>query len=404
SFGGNNLSVAGIYSDTLSINFCDSIITLNLIVTDYLRDTITAFTCVGFPYSFNGNNLTVAGIYSDTLSTSTCDSIITLNLTYTDFIRDTITTTICSGEFFLLGTNQISSNGIFTDTLSTSTCDSIIILNLTVAPFKRDTIVFSICSNDSATIGNNVYKQTGTYTDTLSTNTCDSILTINLTVLPFGFDTIYPTICDYENFNIGNSSFNTNGTYTDTFPTIGCDSIITIFLTVNNSPTVNIIVSDTVVISGDVIKLNTSTYNANYQWNSIADFSSYTIQNPSATITASAWIYLIVENNFGCIAQDSVYITVKELECSERKMYVPNAFSPNGDDKNDTFFPIPQNVEFKEMQIFNRWGQQVYETTDIKKSWDGTFKNQINLGIYVYWIKYFGCKEELLKGTVLLLE
>jgi gliding motility-associated-like protein len=56
------------------------------------------------------------------------------------------------------------------------------------------------------------------------------------------------------------------------------------------------------------------------------------------------------------------------------------------------------------MQIFNRWGQLVFQSNDINSKWDGRFKDTIELGLYVYWIRYLGCEEELTKGTILLLE
>jgi gliding motility-associated-like protein len=83
---------------------------------------------------------------------------------------------------------------------------------------------------------------------------------------------------------------------------------------------------------------------------------------------------------------------------------VPNSFSPNGDGVNDKFFAIANQVEFIEMQIFNRWGQLVFQSNDINSKWDGRFKDTIELGLYVYWIRYAGCEEELTKGTILLLE
>ena len=403
-FNNTLLSVAGTFNDTLSTSTCDSIITLNLSITDFIRDTIDIAICQGNTYLFNNTALSAAGTFNDTLSTSTCDSIITLNLSITDYLRDTIDIAICQGNTYQLGQNTLTLAGLYTDTLSGSTCDSIIILTLSVTPPPQQSVQYTICANESVIVGNNTYTQPGFYSDTLVTGNCDSILLIAIDVLPFGFDTIYPVICQDELYTLGNTSYNTSGVYTDTVSTSGCDSILTVFLTVNSSPNVNITASDSVVYPNDIVRLNSSAYNVSYQWNSIAELSDPFIKNPSATMTESAWIYITIENDYGCTAEDSIYVRVIQVDCDERKLFVPNSFSPNGDGVNDKFFAIANQVEFIEMQIFNRWGQLVFQSNDINSKWDGRFKDTIELGLYVYWIRYAGCEEELTKGTILLLE
>jgi gliding motility-associated-like protein len=70
-------------------------------------------------------------------------------------------------------------------------------------------------------------------------------------------------------------------------------------------------------------------------------------------------------------------------DCGE--MFVPNAFSPNGDGHNDVLKVngiCLQNLSF---MIFNRWGEKVFETIDQETGWDGTYKGEaMNTGVYVY--------------------
>lgn len=70
----------------------------------------------------------------------------------------------------------------------------------------------------------------------------------------------------------------------------------------------------------------------------------------------------------GCKSSDSVRIV---LNCD---IYIPTAFSPNNDGYNDVFNFIPVNVASFMLRIYNRWGELVFETTDLSKSWDGTYK------------------------------
>ena len=62
---------------------------------------------------------------------------------------------------------------------------------------------------------------------------------------------------------------------------------------------------------------------------------------------------------------------VKSIE-----IYVPNAFTPDGDGKNDVLRPVMYGIkQLRYFKIFNRWGQQFYQTQDAKQGWDGLFKN-----------------------------
>ena len=111
-------------------------------------------------------------------------------------------------------------------------------------------------------------------------------------------------------------------------------------------------------------------------------------QNPNAIINSSSWIYLTVTNSFGCSATDSAFIRAVELECSERNLYAPNAFSPNGDHVNDKFFLIAHNVELEEFQIYNRWGEKEYEWNTTNGGWDGRSASGVRAaaGTYYYII------------------
>ena len=108
----------------------------------------------------------------------------------------------------------------------------------------------------------------------------------------------------------------------------------------------------------------------------------------------------------GCKSTDTVQIL-----WGGTPFYMPNAFTPNGDGLNDVFGVVQKNdyVNQFHMSIFNRWGQMIYETSDINKGWDGTYKgSQCILGAYVYRIVYeeFGqqpVESKTVEGTVMLI-
>ena len=110
-------------------------------------------------------------------------------------------------------------------------------------------------------------------------------------------------------------------------------------------------------------------------------------------------------NSRGCCSNDTINVVVID-DCGE--MFVPNAFSPNGRDdaENETLKVYGYCLESMTFQVFNRWGQKVWETTDQSVGWDGTFHGEpLNTGVFVYRLegKDFKGKGYSLKGNVSLI-
>ena len=70
---------------------------------------------------------------------------------------------------------------------------------------------------------------------------------------------------------------------------------------------------------------------------------------------------------------ETVY--VKSMKCSLEDVYVPNTFTPNNDGQNDVLFVRSNSIIELYFAVYNRWGQMVFETTDINKGWDGIYKD-----------------------------
>lgn len=92
-------------------------------------------------------------------------------------------------------------------------------------------------------------------------------------------------------------------------------------------------------------------------------------------------------NEFGCKAKDEMCIEVTK----EFSIYVPNAFTPNGDGINDEFLAFGYNITDFTMEIFDRWGEKLFSSGELTKGWDGTFKGQLSeFAVYIYKITYKG--------------
>ncbi len=245
-FGGQNLLTAGTYYDTLtSVQGCDSIVTLNLSVTPPKRDTLAQAICSGTTITWHGQTLSQPGFYSDTIKNSMfCDSIVTLGLVVLPTLRDTVSQAICDGTTITWQGQTLSQAGFYSDTLSTTGgCDSILTLDLTVMPTLRDTVDLQICDGDTITWHDMSLYQAGYYDDTLTASGgCDSILTLDLQVIPTTSDTVSQSICEGTTLVWQGQNLSQAGYYPATLSSsMGCDSLVTMHLQVlpNSSDTVS---------------------------------------------------------------------------------------------------------------------------------------------------------------------
>jgi len=134
---------------------------------------------------------------------------------------------------------------------------------------------------------------------------------------------------------------------------------------------------------GESLQIN-STFKGSVNWTpptylSCTNCSSPLITIPEKDITYQYSIY----NDIGCYFKDSLQILVI------RKVYVPNAFTPNHDNTNDVFYFRSISVAEFEMQIFDRWGELLYTSNNIDQGWDGTYKgNPAQMDVYVWKVRY----------------
>ena len=105
----------------------------------------------------------------------------------------------------------------------------------------------------------------------------------------------------------------------------------------------------------------------------------------------------------GCKATKTIFITD---QCTPY-LFVPDAFTPNGNNLNDQFKPISRYpLEKYDMKIYNRWGERLFQSNDINIGWDGSFKNQLcpeNVYLYIILYKFPYEIEQMKSGTVTLL-
>ena len=144
------------------------------------------------------------------------------------------------------------------------------------------------------------------------------------------------------------------------------------------------------ILDGRIIFIDQSTGANIWHW-SFGDGDSSVVESPIHTynLQGSYYPFLLVTNIYGCTDTISSKVNITK----EATFYIPNAFSPNNDGINDEFKPYGLDLEKGkyEMVIFNRWGDMVFQTTDVKKGWDGNDKTRNVIcatGVYVWKIFY----------------
>ena len=246
----------------------------------------------------------------------------------------------------------------------------------------------------------------------LSVNTpkgCIGRDTVNITVRQGNFGSVMPidtAICPNNTVQFianGGVAYNwTPATYLDDAtssapvadPITGMDYTIymtdqygcfdTIYASLEVHPEAVLELGDSIVLfPGESHRMNPHTNGLYFTWFPPLGLSSTTVSNPLASPVVNTRYFVTTTTEAGCVASDSVDIVVRE----ETVMDLPNAFTP-GSAPNDIFKLNKRGIAtLKAFKIYNRWGNLVFETTNVEEGWDGTYKGTPQpMGVYVYQI------------------
>ncbi|HTM92710.1 MAG TPA: gliding motility-associated C-terminal domain-containing protein [Flavisolibacter sp.] len=153
---------------------------------------------------------------------------------------------------------------------------------------------------------------------------------------------------------------------------------------------------DTLLCSYDRLSIKPLQAYSTYQW-------STGTSTPSLTVSQPGTYWLQVKDAKGCVGRDS--ITINPKDCM-KGCYVPTAFSPNRDGKNDLFRPMLfGRVKKFQFIVYNRWGQVVFQTTELNRAWDGRVagvEQDPNVFVWVCNYQFEGEEGKTERGTVML--
>lgn len=418
---GTVVTTAGTYVNnfTTATWGCDSNYTVNLTVSPVATVNMNVHICDGETYTLpDGTVVGTSGVYPVTLTTAAgCDSVVNTTLFVHPVYAITENPVICDDATHTLpdGTVVNTTGTYITNLLTTKGCDSIITTNLIVNPTYDIILNPEICIGDTYTFPDGTTTGTGgtTVFPYASINGCDSIITVNLTVNPlpvitWPIDDIFcleqnsialeatPPGGIYSGPGTSGDHFLTNdagvgGPYTLTYEYTdanGCYNSMTVTTSVDDN-FVNAW-GDTTVYYGASATLHSES-GGDYTW-SPTDGIQCPLCPESVVVPPYSIDYIMtsVDEN-GCIASDNVMITVLPLPAND--FFIPNTFTPNGDNINDIFYVFGYNVStVPSFEVFDRWGKVVYrgenlDATDINLGWDGTINGDpANNGVYAYYI------------------
>ena len=183
------------------------------------------------------------------------------------------------------------------------------------------------------------------------------------------------------------ATYGAAGTYTVTLTVYaqnGCSATTSQTVEVMNSPTAGFGTSGDGFTDEPVIITDNSVGGTSWHYN-FGDGTGSLMQQPNHAYTAPGQYIIVqtVSNVAGCTARDSMLVSIKENKITPPKL--PDAFSPNGDGVNDTFFVRGGPFKTLHLIIYNGWGEKIFETEDPEFGWDGTYKGKPEInGVYVY--------------------
>ena len=431
----NSITVSPIvtttYSALYSINGCmvtaSGIVTVNPIPTVIVASTticsgesstLTAVTSIsGGTFNWLNNNSTASSIIVSPTSTTTYSVVYSLNGCSSQTANATVTVnsipsvslnsiTICEGQSALITATPSYSGGTYL-----------------WSPNGEDTQSINV-SPTSTTSYSVIYTLNGCSSQLTSTTvTVNSIPEVN-----FSADQLIgcaPLTVQLESIGLENENYSwllsngqilagattqytflQSGCYDVTLTTTenGCSNTLTIedYICIENPPTAFFTTNPSQIsdFSQPTSFINSSTGAVNYIWE-FSDGQNSDETNPLLFFTDNSFggvtANLTAISEFGCESSYSSFLAFNLntiVEDSNVDVFIPNTFTPDSDESNQIFIPIfsdPELIEEFELNIFNRWGEQIFISFDYAIGWDGTFEdfgNPVQDGVYTYFVQY----------------
>lgn len=287
-------------------------------------------------------------------------------------------------------------------------------IELLAPVFTTDTINF--CKGDTVYIFGQPATMPGDYEMAYTTsNGCDSVHTITLMETDLSDISLFPTdascygkadgmvFIESEDMSLQFSLDGANFQPASLFSglpagehqlfirhTVGCEKLASFHI--EQPPELILLLpQDTSIVLGDSLLLPAQVFPADsllFSWSPMEGLSCTDCLQPVAHPVQPTIYSLTAEDAYGCIVEGEVEVIVR----LDKQVYIPNAFSPNGDGRNDLFhiYGGPGVSGIRRLRVFDRWGELVFDGRNLPlnqpgQGWDGSFRGQrLGPGTFVY--------------------
>ena len=322
---------------------------------------------------------------------------------------------------------QLSTDNInWNDFIPVKTDSSYNVNSINTTTFYRTIVKSGVCPADTSTAATihfiNVPFPSATINPALS-SICfgQSIqLTANIGIgTNYSWSPLNGTLVDQGNGTISSLPYTIHSSatpgrttnYVLTVSNAGCPNTLSDTFHVIVAPRIIVFAgNDTSIVANQPLQLNATVNDPNaniFLWSPSTGLNFTTIQNPVTTLNAeigSITYTVRATDSAGCYGEDNIKVTIFK---TGPDIFVPKAFTPNGDGLNDILKPICVGIQqLNYFRIFNRWGQMVFSTSEIGKGWDGKIngidQNPDNFVYLAQGVDYTG-KIVFRKGNVILI-
>ncbi|MEZ4800403.1 MAG: gliding motility-associated C-terminal domain-containing protein [Flavobacteriales bacterium] len=169
----------------------------------------------------------------------------------------------------------------------------------------------------------------------------------------------------------------------------GCEATDEVVVSVSNLEQVGVqaFAEPNIIIEGQTVQLLAQPSGYTYSWSPASMVSNATIYNPVSS-PSSTTDYIVIVHDGECSVSDTVRVTVVDFVCGPPSIYVPNAFTPNEDNRNEKLFVHANNVNKVNFKIYDRWGELVFEGNSLSEGWDGYYKDKlVDPAVFVYYLE-----------------
>ncbi|MCF8245701.1 MAG: gliding motility-associated C-terminal domain-containing protein [Saprospiraceae bacterium] len=454
-FNQNNPSGSVVISNG-SVNGCDSTMSVSLSFYPPVSSTIDDQLCTGGSITVNGtvyNEANPSGTeVLQNASTNGCDSTININLTFGNSVIISLDSTLCLGEVVVVnGEIYSATNPTGSETIPNGSylgCDSTVNVGLSFFPDAVGNITDILQMGGFIVVNGTIYdaqNPSGTEVFAGASYTgCDSTVVVNLSFEGqdvVGIVEVSSPLCHFG----GDGAITLTAVQGGTPPYVvalngGSSAPVVSFpvvfdnltfgfhtLTIIDAlgviTTQEVFMPDAPVLQVDldgpytvplgnsvVLGAGSASQIATWSWSPPDYLSCTDCPKPLCTPRNDIVYTIAVTDLNGCTAEGELTVFVEKVE----QVYVPNAFSPNNDGINDelTVFAGPQVDKIKSFQIFDRWGELVFEyynfePNDLQLGWTGTYKDkELDPAVFVWYaeVVFLDGQVRLFKGGVSLIK